>query len=123
MLLAVVFLLIEVQTRNVQKTTIYQEKALEILRGVEMNVTLRSEIVSENTLPINSSNPSFPPLLKSYLVENNLRTANCSLQICAPSDTCLLSLGQGAVYSKEILITSTKGSYNPRKLKIFCLKQ
>jgi hypothetical protein len=122
-LIGILTIIIEAQRAGVQTNSIYEEKSLEILKGVQINDTLRNEVILENTLPIDSNNASFPPLLKSYLNEVNLKTANCTMMICSVNETCVVTASQQEIYSKDVIITATKDYYNPKRLKIFCLKK
>jgi membrane protein YdbS with pleckstrin-like domain len=122
-LIGILTIIIQAQRLNVQRTTIYEEKSLEILKGVQMNESLRNEVILENTLPINSTDINFPPLLNNYLNEVNLQTANCTLMICSVNDSCIVDSSQKEIYTKDVIITATKDNYNPKKLKIFCIKK
>jgi len=90
----------------------------EILKGIETNSTLRNAILSES-LPSNSSQPSFPENVKEYLLAKTLPGEICSLYICELGETCLMQDVGKETYSNEVLLFAGS-TYSPRKLKLFC---
>ncbi|NCO18401.1 hypothetical protein COU58_03635 [Candidatus Pacearchaeota archaeon CG10_big_fil_rev_8_21_14_0_10_32_42] len=90
----------------------------EILKGIETNSTLRNAILSES-LPSNSSQPSFPENVKEYLLAKTLTGETCSLYICELGETCLMQDVGKETYSNEVLLFAGS-TYSPRKLKLFC---
>lgn len=93
-----------------------------MLRSVELNETLRREIL-DNTLiiPVNWSGGNFPVNLKNKIANLTPNYLSCEAQICRTNDTCNLG-GEISteIYAQRIFIASTYGSYNPRQLKLFC---
>lgn len=91
---------------------------LAILREVELNDSLREEIVNVEP-PINWDN--LPPNVKNKIIQRTPQYLDCQAMICAPSDSCDLDdYLEKDIYVRFVLITSTLENYQPRKLKIFC---
>jgi hypothetical protein len=99
-----------------------------ILRGVELNNTLRQEITDTGASEIVYWDSGFPINTKNQIINKTPSWLNCISNICPPGDSCLLtesqreSLGNTNIFSEAILIfTSTNpDTYNPRQLKLFC---
>lgn len=97
-----------------------------ILRGIELNDSLRNSIigVSDSIIPVNSDNQTyFPSDVRNYIgnatrVQSSL---SCVSEICFTNSTCAFwqSLGKD-IYAQKIFISSTLQTYNPRQLKLFC---
>lgn len=123
-LIGILTIIIQSERVSSERINIFEEKSLEILKGIQMDETLREEILTESTIPVSSEDSGFPAPIKTYLDNSNLKTSECILKICAVNDDCLITSPDNAeVFSKDILVTSTKDYYNPRKLKIFCIKE
>jgi len=120
-LMGVIFAIVESSKINItsQQTILNQESG--ILLGVEINQTLRGEILTETAIPTNSNETSFPSQLGNYLNQKTPKNLNCLLSICQTNTTCIYENNiKKSLYVKDVLITATKNIYNPRILKIFC---
>jgi hypothetical protein len=123
LLMSVMFLIIQSNNLRTSKEDTSDPAMFEILKVIEANQTFREEILTETNFLIDSGNESFAPFLKQYMQENNPPSLECYLRICSLDMNCLLErISSGEIYSREVLITSTKEIYSPRKLKIFCIK-
>ncbi len=105
-------------------TKVYNEEIL-TLRKIQLNTTLRQEIINVNSLPINSNENSFPLAIKSTITSNTPVFLSCLSQICSPEDDCVIedstSLPDNKdIYVQSVIITSTVNTYAPKKLKLFC---
>ncbi|MDD5699834.1 MAG: hypothetical protein PHH00_01415 [Candidatus Nanoarchaeia archaeon] len=103
-------------------STVYNYE-IYMLRSVELNETLRDEIldVSESALPANWSSESFPGGVKNKIANATPGYLSCQAQICRTSETCgFLGDINTDIYAQKIFIASTYGVYNPRQLKLFC---
>ena len=111
-----------------KKNTLYievSEKELAILRDIELNDTLRAEVLSVNSgdLPIEWDN--FDSELENvkeriiYLTPSNLE---CVAKICLINEECIMNdLSDGDVYAKSVIISANSTVYSPRELKLFCI--
>jgi hypothetical protein len=94
-----------------------------ILRIIELNDTLRNEIISVSNavLPSTSDNATFPVNVTNQI---NLATPGslvCAAEICSTGDICNFWLRINRdIYAQRIFITSTLQTYSPRQLKLFC---
>jgi len=89
-----------------------------ILREIQLNDTLRSEILgTSGTIEWGD----FPPKTKNK-IENRLASwLECIAKICPPESQCLLEEeSEKSIYVQSVLITSTLDIFNPRQLKLFC---
>ncbi len=96
---------------------------LSILREVQTNDTLRTEILdAPEPLPIEWQNESFPLSVKNKIVTRTPNYLECIGKIC--NMTIMCSLGEKKekdIYSQSVTITSTlQGGVGYRKLNIFC---
>lgn len=94
-----------------------------ILRDVQLNSSLRAEIISSGiTPPVEWDSASFPSQTKARIIEKTPSYLECEAKICDTSDLCLLTDDEGKnIYAENVIITATNTEYNPRQLKLFCL--
>ena len=98
---------------------------ISILREIQLNSSLRGEILSDSlSLPIESREVGFPVYVKDKIDSKTPGYLICVYKICSLNDECVLTVeNSGSVYAESILITTnpeTAPPYSPRKLKIFC---
>ena len=95
-----------------------------ILRLIELNDTLRSEIinVSNSVMPATSDNSTtFPSDVINQINLAAPGALTCSAEICSTNSTCGFWLIMNKdIYAQRIFITSNLTTYNPRQLKLFC---
>ena len=103
--------------------TIYEEEFY-ILQKIQINSSLRQEILELTPVPMESTNSSFPFEFETFLNSTSLNGFSCNLKICIPNTGCVLSnpLSEKEIYAKSILINSDLNTYNPREVAIFCWK-
>ncbi len=89
-----------------------------ILREIQLNNTLRSEILETNgTIEWDG----FPSETKNKIIAKTPAWLECEGKICPPESMCLLEEeSEKNVYVQSVLITSTLDIFNPRQLKLFC---
>lgn len=102
------------------------KKELAILRDIELNNTLRTEILSvdSSNLPVEWRNfeTQFPNV-KSRIVYLTPKNLECQAKICLIDDLCVLKeLSNGDVYAESVIISANSTTYSPRQLKLFCIK-
>lgn len=103
-------------------TKVYNEEIL-ILRKIQLNSTLRQEVINVALPPIASNENSFPPGVNSTINSSVPAFLSCLSQICSPKDDCLIKSGAPTdkdIYVQSVIVTSTASTYNPKKLKLFC---
>ncbi len=94
---------------------------ISILREIQLNNTLRSEIL-ETSGTIEWDDFSLQaPKTKNKIQNKMVNWLECVTQICLPESVCLLEgESEKSIYAQSILITSTLDTFNPRQLKLFC---
>ncbi len=98
-----------------------QNTEVSILREIELNNTLRAEILATNGIVDWIALSSQAPNTKTKIQSRIPNYLNCEAQICDPSGSCLLTGAQiDNVYVESIMITSTLDTFKPRMLKLFC---
>ncbi len=126
-LLVAAVLVIVVNQQNIQQNDsspkIYNYE-IYILRTIELNDTLRSEIIgiSNSLLPSTSDNyTTFPADVKNQIATIAPSALLCAAEICYTNSTCNFwqSISKD-VYAQRIFITSTLQTYSPKQLKLFC---
>lgn len=97
---------------------------ISVLRDIQLNNSLREEVLSVSTLPLESGEASFPQKIKDKINSSIPFYLECASKICSIGDECVLTIENSkSVYAESILITTnpeTTTPYSPRKLKIFC---
>jgi hypothetical protein len=123
--------LLIVVTRNSPNNNNFQEemskKELAILRDIELNNSLRTEIlaVSSENLPVEWEN--FGSGLQNvrnritYLTPKNLE---CKAKICLMNESCIMEESSGEdLYAESVVISADVDTYSPRQLKLFCMSK
>ncbi len=121
-MLLIGILLIMISSKNVSfnKGERFYNKEAEILGGLQVNKTLRNEVLT-STLPINSTNPLFSSEINGFLESEVPLGMNCTLNLCATNTSCNLEIEvDGPVYVNEVLITGDNTIYSPRIARLFC---
>jgi len=120
-LLISVFLLIILNQDYVEKkdfsSEIY-ENQVGILTEIQLNSSLREEILNFETLPVEWVN--FPENIKIKISEKQLDFLTCEAKICEISDECLEEYEGKNIYAKSVMIVANSETYSPRVLKLFC---
>ena len=108
-------------TRDDGSDNIYEEEFY-ILQKIQINSSLRADILELSTLPLESTDPSFPFEEDSVLNSTALGTFNCTFKICVPNQGCVLNNfpEEQEVFGKSVIINSDLNTYNPRELGLFC---
>ena len=95
------------------------EKEQAILRGIQLNNSLRNEILASDNLPVEWKN--FPPNLKNEVTSEAAINFECEAKICRLNEICGLSKEiEKEIYVQKTIITANLTKYSPRKLKVFC---
>jgi len=99
-------------------------KEISVLREIQLNDSLRGDVLSVISLPIESDNPSFPANIKDKINSKISNSLTCISKICSITSDCVMDEKRSEdVYAESVIITTTTaqvGNYNPKKLKIFC---
>ena len=114
-------------TRKDDASLAFYNTEKSILKEIQLNNTLRSEIINtpEGT---EGGETGFPEQTKSKIETKTPSQINCTAKICSPSDICLLTdekitllgIKEKNVYVESVMITSTFDTFSPRVLKLFC---
>lgn len=101
------------------------EQEIAILRDVQLNYTLRTEILNANSLPLEWEYfDSEIPNVKSRILSLIPPTIDCKGKLCLINDTCILgNLAKSNVYAEAIVISADLNTYSPRQLKLFCSEE
>ena len=100
-----------------------QDAEISILRSIELNNTLRAEVLATNGEVEWAAFPSQAPSTKIE-IENKIPSyLDCAAKICNAQGECVFS-GSGTqnknIYAESVMITSTLNTFKPRLLKLFC---
>jgi len=93
-----------------------------LLHRVQLNDSLREEIIELGSIPKESNEAGFPQELNKTLEQINLNILKCEYKICAVGENCVLNdePKRREVFVKSVIISSTKQTFKPRSLNIFC---
>jgi len=90
-----------------------------ILRDIQLNDSLRQEILNEATLPVEWMD--FPDGLRTKIENDAPDYLQCEARICSIGGDCGFSSNlEKDIYASATAITATQTTYDPRQLKIFC---
>lgn len=99
----------------------YYEEQILILKKIQLNDTLRNNVlgISDSDIPVNWSN--MPEAVKTKISNEKPLYLNCSAKICSLNGECRMDeeIDEG-VFVERLGIFSNSTHYNPRKLKLFC---
>lgn len=94
-----------------------------ILSLIQNNNTLREEVLGAS-LPVNSTDPAFPPKINNTINKNVPAYLICSGKICMINDDCLfLENSEEDIYSRSSIVTANLTNYSPRQVKLFCYRK
>jgi len=94
---------------------------ISILREIQLNNTLRSEILGTSGIIEWDDFSLQAPKTKDKIENKIVGWIECVTKICPPESPCLLGEeSEKSVYAQSVLITSTLDTFNPRQLKLFC---
>ena len=94
---------------------------ISVLREIQLNDTLREEILIAGEPPILWEDQEFPSDTKEKINERIPDYLNCEGKICEMNDTCVIENGFSEdVYAQSISLLASLETYNPRQLKLFC---
>jgi hypothetical protein len=100
------------------------EKEISILRTIELNNTLRTEILGSG-LPLEWDDfGSDLTLLKNTIISLTPLNLECRAKICELNDACTSEeFLKKSVYVKFLVISADLDNYSPRKLKLYCIEK
>ena len=97
---------------------IYEREQV-ILREIQLNNSLRNEILEPENLPVEWEN--FLPNVKNKITSEAPINFECEAKICGLNEICGLNKEiEKEIYVQKTIITANLKKYSPRKLKIFC---
>jgi hypothetical protein len=92
---------------------------LKILKEIQLNNTLRENILTAGPLPVNWTN--FPQSVRNKIINDIPDYLNCNAKICEIEDACTIDENsEKDIYVQSVIITSTLDTLNYRQLKLFC---
>jgi hypothetical protein len=131
LLLAGVLLVVATQSssnsnKNAIQTQISGEE-IAILRDIELNNALRTEIVNVNlnSLPVewNDFNSGLQNV-RDRIAKLTPKNFDCQAKLCLMNEECIPNnLPNVDVYAKSVIISSNLDVYSPRELKLFCMSK
>jgi len=115
-------LLIIIDKGYIQKKDISSEvydAEFSILKEIQLNDTLRKDVLNAGSPPINWS--EFPPSVKNKITNNIPNYLDCEAKICEIEDVCTMDeYLEENIYVQSVIITSTLTELDYRQLKLFC---
>jgi hypothetical protein len=93
-----------------------------LLSKIQLNESIREEVLSLSSIPKESSESGFPSMLNSTVNEINSNGLECMYKICDTGEDCSLNSEpvKKELFGESIIIYSTKTTFNPRSLNLFC---
>lgn len=101
-------------------STVYDAE-ISILREIQLNDSLRKDILNAGALPIGWDNANFPLSVKNKIINRAPNYLDCEAKICGLNKTCESYAYPGKeVYAQPVIIMSTLTELDYRQLKLFC---
>jgi hypothetical protein len=100
------------------------ENEISILREIELNETLRANILN-SSVPLEGKNfDGNLSSVKEKIDSKTLSYMECEAKLCEIDSSCLLDIStEEEIYTKSITLFANLTRYAPRKLKLFCWKK
>jgi len=96
------------------------ERETAVLREIELNKTLRGEILDLNSLPVEWGG-NFPENVKNKINEETQDYLECEAKICDIVDSCELDVyPEEEIFVQSVFIAGNLTKYAPRQLRLFC---
>jgi len=90
-----------------------------ILRKIQLNNSLRNDILAFENLPVEWEN--FPTNVKNEIISEAPINFECQAKICGLNEICSLNEEiEKEIYVQKTIITANLEKYSPRELKVFC---
>ncbi|GBE20177.1 MAG TPA: hypothetical protein ENG87_04400 [Candidatus Pacearchaeota archaeon] len=99
------------------------EQEISILKTIQLNNSLRNEILGANSLPLKWADFNSNGLanVKNKTISETPNYLICEAEVCEISNICIFDKTiEKDVYAQSIMISSNMSEYNPKKLKLFC---
>lgn len=130
LLLAAVLLVVVIKGSS-DKSSVQEEiskKESAILRDIELNDTLREDILSigPGNLPVewNSFASNGIQDVRDRILSLVPSDLDCEARLCLLTDACIINeASDEEVYAKSVVISADLDTYSPRQLKLFCTKK
>jgi len=98
-----------------------QDVEISILREIQLNSTLRAEVLATNGMVDWANFQSQVPNTYAKIQSKIPSYLDCEAKICDAQAVCTLSGMQNKnVYAESVIVTSTLNNFKPRLLKLFC---
>ena len=122
LVVGVVLVVVNNQTSNTDISDQVYKVQVSILREIELNDTMRADILNAGDVPINWDDSNFPSSVKNTIIERTPGYLNCTAKICDIADACSMQINTNKnVYSQPVTISSTLQGVGYRKLNLFCI--
>ena len=123
MLIAGVLIIIagslRLETQNFSAQVYDSEYA--ILREIQLDNSLRDEILAVSNPPVEWDNAEFPQDAKSKIIDKTPSHLECVAKLCGISKcTSELPPSGEDVFVQSVFIGANLDNYSPRKLNLFC---
>lgn len=105
-------------------SSVIYETEIAVLREIQLDKSLREEILDLETLPVNWDDVDFPLGVREKIEERKPDYLKCEAKICGLGSSCELeNYEEKDVYVQSVLITVSPTQvsvFSPRQLKLFC---
>ena len=108
------------QEEDVSSKRIFEQQQ-GILRHVELNNSLRDDVLSFSLQDLPKGIEDFPERLRNAIENKAPGYLDCDAKICVLGSECVSSSDSTSdIYAQRVIISSSLSSYGPRELKLFC---
>ena len=94
---------------------------LAILRDIQVEDSLRNDILAVMEAQVKTDDITFPPAVQSKINSKTPSYLECETHICELEANCIATgLPEESIYVQSVVISATATQYNPKQLKLFC---
>ena len=94
---------------------------LAILRDIQVEDSLRNDILAVMEAQVKTDDITFPPAVQSKINSKTPSYLECKTHICELKANCIATgLPEESIYVQSVVISATATQYNPKQLKLFC---
>lgn len=99
------------------------ELELNVLREIQLNSSLRNDVLSKDTLPVNWTD--FPLAVKNHINDKmSISNLDCEGKICGADSSCEgINLPEKNIYVQRVIISANLTDYKLRQIKLFCWRR
>ena len=120
-LLAVLLLIVQNEKFEAKEISKINKMQDSFLKKVQINDSLRNEILQTDELPVQNNETGFPEKLNESTFDEFAPSIHCDTKICNHLENCYIEIEkQQNIYVKSLIILANNTEYNPKNIVLSC---